>query len=154
MRRPLNGEIVGTLVRFGGAVAAVLIGAWLDIPIMLQLLIVLMVIDIVTGVLVAINDLKLSSRAMRKGLVKKALILCLVGTAAMLENCLEHRFGLPDLVLTEAVCGFFAASEGLSIIENAGNLGVPIPKVLKMALVQLQKGSSEDATTPDEGAEK
>ncbi len=102
---------------------------------MLYALIVLVVLDYVTGIFCAINDKKLSSEVGFKGIAKKIVIFMLVGVANVLDVQILGQVG----VLRTAVIFFYLSNEGISILENASRIGLPIPKKLKDILEQLNK---------------
>lgn len=105
--------------------------------------IALMAIDYVTGVIVAVLDKKLSSEVGFRGLVKKLFILVLIAVGHILD---AYIIGQGAAVMT-AVMLFFAANEGISILENAAALGLPVPKKLREVLDQLKReseGEDED----------
>lgn len=97
--------------------------------------IALMAIDYVTGVIVAVLNKRLSSEVGFRGLVKKLFILVLIAVAHIVD---AQIIGQGAAVMT-AVMLFFAANEGISILENAANLGLPVPKKLQDILEQLRK---------------
>lgn len=97
--------------------------------------IALMAIDYVTGVIVAVLNKRLSSEVGFRGLVKKLFILVLIAVAHIVD---AQIIGQGAAVMT-AVMLFFAANEGISILENAANLGLPVPKKLRDILEQLRK---------------
>ena len=87
----------------------------------------------------------LSSKAAFAGLLKKALILVVVGLAALVDYAISVSAGIDMAAVTGACCLWFVASEGLSILENAAAMGVPIPKILLKALeIVKSKGESEN----------
>lgn len=100
---------------------------------LLYALIVFMVVDYITGVMCAINDKKLSSAVGFKGICRKVLILMLVGIANLLDVTIIGT----GAVLRTAVIFFYLSNEGVSLLENAGHLGLPIPEKLKDILAQL-----------------
>ena len=102
--------------------------------------IALMAIDYVTGVIVAVLDKKLSSEVGFRGLVKKLFILVLIAVGHILD---AHVIGQGAAVMT-AVMLFFAANEGISILENAAALGLPVPKKLRDVLEQLKNKDGDD----------
>lgn len=123
----------------------VTIGLWLGLFIgpvngLLIALIVFVITDYVTGFASAIVRKELSSSVGFKGLARKVLIFLIVGIA----NVLDIYVLGANAVLRTAVILFYMANEGLSIIENAGEIGLPIPKKLKDVLAQLRKKSGED----------
>lgn len=121
------------------------IGLWLGLFIgpvngLLIALIVFVITDYITGIASAIVRKELSSSVGFKGLARKVLIFLIVGIANVLD---VYVLGA-NAVLRTAVILFYMANEGLSIIENAGEIGLPIPKKLKEVLAQLRKKSGED----------
>ena len=95
--------------------------------------------DYVTGVLCAVADRKLSSEVGFRGIAKKALIFLLVGMA----NVLDVQVIGSGCVLRTAVIFFYISNEGVSLVENAAHLGLPVPEKLKDVLAQLH-GRAED----------
>lgn len=135
---PANTEIVwGGITAVGGTILSNFLG-WDQ---SLEVLLVAMVIDYVTGVLAAyINPhMALNSQKGFKGICKKIIIILLVALA----HELDKMTGQP-LVQTMVVW-FFIGNEGLSIIENAAKAGLPIPKKLRETLEQLasEKGAKQ-----------
>ena len=129
---------------FQAVIAA--LGGWLGYFLggcdgLLYALIVFVVLDYITGVLCAIADRKLSSAVGFKGICRKVLIFALVGIANILD---VHVIGTGCVVRTATIF-FYISNEGVSILENAANLGLPIPKKVKEVLKQLHDGAeSED----------
>lgn len=113
-----------------------LFGSW---DLALQVLIVFMVLDYLTGVLHAYLIGQLSSEVGFKGLVKKCMILVVLIIGVMLDRIL----GTGTWVFRTLVCYFYIANEGISLLENISNLGVPIPNKIKNALEQLNKDDEE-----------
>ncbi len=102
-----------------------------------------MAVDYVTGVLVAVLNRNLSSEIGFKGLVKKFLILVLVAMGHIIDT---YVIGSGSALMS-AVMLFFIANEGLSIVENAVALGLPVPKKLREVLEQLRnegEGGNDD----------
>ena len=96
-------------------------------------LIIFMVLDYITGLMCAVIDKKLSSTVGFKGICKKVLILMLVGVANILDI---HVVGQGS-ALRGAVIAFYLSNEGLSLLENAAYIGLPIPDKLREILAQL-----------------
>ena len=92
-----------------------------------------MIVDYITGVMCAIEDRKLSSAVGFRGLCRKVLTFLLVGIAQVLD---VHVLNQPG-VLRTAVIFWAIANNGLSILENAAHLGLPVPDQLKQVLEQL-----------------
>jgi toxin secretion/phage lysis holin len=101
--------------------------------VMLSTLLVFMLIDYLSGVINAIIKKKLNSSIGAKGILKKVLILLLVG----MSNMLGIAIGIETI--RYVVISFYLANEGISIIENASKIGVPIPNKIKEVLEQLHK---------------
>ena len=97
-------------------------------------LIVFCVMDYITGVLAAAVKHELSSSVGFKGIARKITIFILVGTANVIDReLLEHTAWLRDAVLF-----FYLANEGISILENAVVIGIPVPEILKEKLLQFR----------------
>lgn len=96
-------------------------------------LIAFVVVDYITGVMCAVIDKRLSSEIGFKGICKKVLIFILVGLA----NILDSQVIGTGCVLRTAVIFFYISNEGISLLENAAHLGLPIPSKLKDILKQL-----------------
>ena len=103
-------------------------------------LIAFIVIDYITGLMVAIINKTLNSSVGFKGLAKKVFILLLV----LIANILDVHIMGGSGVVRGVVIAFYLANEGISILENAGKLGVPYPEKLREVLEQLKE--SEDKT--------
>jgi len=119
-------------------IAATAIGGWIGYFLggkdgMLIALVVFMALDYITGLMCAIMDKKLSSAVGFKGICKKVLILMLVGVANILD---VHVVGQGS-ALRGAVIAFYLSNEGLSLLENAAYIGLPIPEKLREILEQL-----------------
>ena len=111
-------------------------------------LIIFMVIDYITGLMCAVADRKLSSAVGFKGICKKVLIILLVGVAHIVDL---HVVGTGQALRSAVIC-FYLSNEGVSVLENAGHLGLPIPEKLKDILAQLHNRSDKDNTTnPGDG---
>lgn len=108
----------------------------------LYALIAFVVIDYITGVMCAIVDKKLSSSVGFKGIFRKVLIFVMVGIGHTLD---AQLLGSGDTLRT-AVIFFYCANEGLSLIENASHLGLPIPEKLKKVLSQLHNRAEDSET--------
>ena len=103
-------------------------------------LIVFVVADYATGVMCAIVDKKLSSEAGFKGIFRKVMIFILVGMAHILDT---QVIGAGS-VLRSAVIFFYLSNEGVSLLENAAHLGLPIPEKLKETLEQLHRDGDKE----------
>lgn len=116
------------------ASAAVFGFLWGPFDGLMYALIVFMVMDYISGVLAAIANKELSSYVGFRGIAKKVAILMLVGVGHIID---VHVLG-GQAVCRSAVLGFYIANEGISILENASELGLPLPKKLVNVLKQLK----------------
>lgn len=116
----------------GGAVGAVMGG----FDGFLYALIVFVVVDYLTGVMVAILDKKLSSEVGFHGIFKKVVIFALVAVGHIVDTYVIQN----GSVIRTAVIFFYLSNEGISILENASVLGLPVPQKLKDVLEQLKDG--------------
>ena len=107
---------------------------------LLYALIAFVVIDYITGIMCAVADKKLSSAVGFKGICKKVLIFVLVG----LGHILDTRVIGAGSVLRTAVIFFYLSNEGVSLVENAAHLGLPVPKKLKEVLEQLHDRAEKE----------
>ena len=113
-----------------------LLGAW-DTP--LVILIVLMALDYITGITKGYVNKDLSSNIGLKGIARKGVIFTILIVAVMLDRILNTG----NWIFRTLVCYFYIANEGISIIENASELGVPVPSKLKNALIQLKEDKED-----------
>ena len=121
------------------------IGGWLgwflgECDGLMYALIVFVIADYVTGVMCAVSDKQLSSEVGFKGICRKVLIFVLVGMANILDM---HVIGT-GCVLRTAVLFFYISNEGVSVLENAGHLGLPIPARLLNVLEQLHEDAEQE----------
>lgn len=107
------------------------------IDIALKSLIIIMMIDYITGVASAIYNKKLSSKIGFKGIIKKFSYLCIVALSVVIDNLISQ-----DGVIRTLVIYFFVANDGLSIIENMAQMDIKLPKKLVDSLEQI-KGKGE-----------
>jgi toxin secretion/phage lysis holin len=134
----------GKEAAWGGGIAVLgtlgaLLGGW-DKP--LQLLLVLMVADYLTGILGAAKTKTVNSEIMYWGGIRKVTVLFVVGLAALVDDWVQP--GAP--VFRTAAIFFYVGREGLSVVENLGTLGVPLPGKLREWLEQLneKEGDAND----------
>ena len=134
--------------------AITVVGGWLGyflggIDGLLTALIVFMAIDYVTGLMCAVADKKLSSSIGFKGICKKVLIILLVGVAHIVDL---HVVGTGNALRGAVVC-FYLSNEGVSLLENAAHLGLPIPEKLKTVLQQLHNRDEHTEDNTDDHKE-
>ena len=106
---------------------------------LLLALVLFAVADYITGVMCAVADKKLSSEVGFKGICRKVIIFMLVGVA----HVIDVNVIATGCVLRTAVIFFYLSNEGVSLLENAGHLGLPIPEKLKVVLEQLHDRSEK-----------
>ena len=130
------------------AIAAV--GGWLGYFLggmdgLLTALLIFMAVDYVTGLMCAVADKQRSSSVGFQGICQKVLIIMLVGVAHIVDL---HVVGTGNALRGAVVC-FYLSNEGVSLLENAAHLGLPIPEKMKSILAQLH--NRIDDTTTDQG---
>ena len=121
------------------------VGGWLGYFLggcdgLLYALLAFVVLDYITGVMCAVSDKKLSSAVGFKGICRKVLIFSLVGIGYLLDTQVFGETGM----LRTAIIFFYLSNEGLSLVENAAYLGLPIPEKLKKVLEQLHDRSEKE----------
>ena len=121
------------------------VGGWLGYFLggcdgLLIALAVFVVADYITGVMCAVSDKKLSSEVGFEGICRKIIIFLLVGIAHILDVTMIAT----GSVLRTAVIFFYLSNEGVSLLENAAHLGLPIPDKLKDVLEQLHDRAEKD----------
>ena len=107
---------------------------------LLYALLAFVIIDYITGIMCAIVDKKLSSAVGFRGIFKKVLIFAMIGIGHILDIYVIQT----GAVLRTAVIFFYIANEGLSLVENAAHLGLPIPETLKSVLEQLHDRAEKE----------
>lgn len=110
-----------------------LLGGW---DILVISLLIMMMLDYISGILKGIYKKELSSKTGLKGILKKIMILMIVCLSVLCE-----KIGVP--AIREITIVFFAVNEGLSILENAAEMGLPIPEAVKDALLQLRESNEK-----------
>ena len=113
----------------GGAIVSFLGG----LDGLITTLIALMALDYVTGVLKSIYNKKLSSEIGIKGIIRKVLMLIVIGVTWLIQN----NLGIP--AIREMVIMFFIANESISLLENIAQMGIKIPNKLTSILLQLRE---------------
>ncbi len=122
-----------------------MLGGWLGYFLggcdgLLFALVVFVVMDYITGIMCAVADQNLSSEVGFKGICRKVLIFMMVGIA----NVLDMQIIGTGSVLRTAVIFFYLSNEGVSLLENATHLGLPVPMKLKKVLEQIHDRSEDD----------
>jgi len=128
-----------------------IVGGWIGyfvggIDGLMTALLVFMILDYATGIMCAIADKQLSSSIGFRGIFKKILIVMLVGVAHIVDLYVVKSGN----ALRSAVVCFYLSNEGVSLLENASHLGLPVPDKLKNILAQLHNREAEDKQGKDE----
>ena len=142
------------ITEFFAAIGGAILSFFTGMPPIIWVLVAVMTLDYVTGLLCGFLGKSpktetggLSSKTAFEGLLKKVLILIVVGLAALVDHAVTVSAGIEMAAVTGACSLWFVASEGLSIIENAAAMGVPIPQILLKALeIVRSKGQAEPET--------
>ena len=136
-------KIIKTICAVGGAIAG-MFGQW---PEMLTILVVAMTLDYISGVIVAASGKShktesggLSSKVGFVGLAKKGFIMLIV----LLATLLDHAIGDSAMLFQGAAACYYIANEGLSILENAVLMDLPVPGVIKRALEELKEKNDQE----------
>ena len=121
------------------------VGGWLGYFLggcdgLLYALLVFVILDYLTGLMCAIVDKKLSSEIGFRGIFKKVMIFVMVGIGQVLDVQCLGSVG----ILRTAVIFFYLSNEGVSLVENAAHLGLPIPEKLKAVLEQLHDRAEKE----------
>ena len=119
---------IGTFLTF-------IFGDW---DVALQCLVIAIAIDYISGIIKAFINKDLSSKIGLKGLLKKVGVLLIVALATLIDRITGESGAVRTLVIY-----YFVANEGLSVVENLGEAGLPIPDVIKKALKSLKSQSKE-----------
>jgi toxin secretion/phage lysis holin len=127
--------IIKWMVAVGGSLSSYLFGGW---SALLDILLFFVVIDYITGIIAAGIHGELKSTVGLIGITKKIFIFIMVAVAYKIDTILGDVHFLRDTVIF-----FYLANELISIIENGGRLGVPIPPVMRKA-VEILRGKGED----------
>ena len=134
--RSVWNAIQAVFTTFGGVLGWLLGGA----DGFLYALIAFVVLDYITGVICAVEHHELSSKAGFKGIAKKVVIFCIVGVANILDVYVLGE----NAILRTAVIFFYISNEGISILENAAELGLPFPEKIKEVLKQLHNRTEKE----------
>ena len=128
-------DIVKYVAAIGGSIVTYLFGGW---SALIQILVAFVVIDYVTGVLAAGVNGKLNSGIGMRGIAKKVFIFVIVACGHLVDGAV----GTSNIVM-DAVIYFYIANELISILENAGEIGLPVPDILQKSINTL-KDKGED----------
>ena len=133
-------------------IAFTALGGWLGYFLggldgLLIALIAFSALDYLTGVMCAIVDKRLSSSVGFRGICRKAIIFMLVGVGHIIDT---HVVGTGAAVRTAVIC-FYLSNEGVSLLENAAYLGLPVPEKLKSILEQLHSRGEKEKDNDNDG---
>lgn len=135
---------------FAAAVGAV-VSFFTGLPVIMWVLLGVMTLDFVTGVMTGAMGVsnktdggRLSSRAAFEGLLRKVMVLLVVLLAVLLDLAVQTGAGVSFSAVTGATCLWFIASEGMSILENAAEMGLPVPDVLMRALEMMRQTEADE----------
>ncbi|WP_334075233.1 MULTISPECIES: phage holin family protein [Paenibacillus] len=131
-----------------GAMMGYMVGGW---TLLLQVLLVFVIADWITGWIAAWMNGELRSRIGHEGIIRKVTIFILVAIANLIDGILGEGNYIRD-----AVIFFYLATELLSIIENVGRMGIPMPEVLRSAvkIFQSKSGENSEEGTKDHAGKK
>ncbi|QYR20791.1 phage holin family protein [Paenibacillus sp. sptzw28] len=135
---------IGSIAASAGLFITDWLGGWDKA---LQVLLVLMLFDYITGVLGAIKNKKVNSDIMFWGGIRKVTVLFVVGLASLLDEWVQP--GAP--VFRTAAIYFYGGREGLSVVENLGVIGVPLPGRMREWLEQLSEKGGAGPQKGDDG---
>jgi len=139
-------QILKASAGFIGAGLSYLYGGW---GALITALLTMVVLDYITGIIAATTEGKLSSKVGRIGIARKAFIFIVVAMAHIVDVVLDNGVNL----VRDGVIFFYLANEAISVLENGGRIGVPIPPVIKQAIEALrgqggqQKAGGKDANS-------
>lgn len=128
-------KIIKTLFSFLSTSLIYLLGGW---DVALQSLLIVIILDYLTGIGKSYVSKKLNSNKGLKGIVKKLCMLCMVAVA-----CIVDRVAGETGLIRTLVIYYLVANEGLSIIENLSEMNILVPKILKDKLEQLRDGENK-----------
>ena len=131
-------SIANTFKNFMSVVLTTCIYLLGGIDIALKSLLIIICIDYLTGVLSAIYNKKLNSKIGFKGILKKFSYFCIIALSVIIDEVLGQTGVIRSLVIY-----FFVANDGISILENVGEMGIPLPQKLTEVLEQLKNKSNK-----------
>ena len=124
-------KIFQSVVAVSGVITSFLFGGW---PLLLNIFLTFVVIDYITGLIASGIQGQLNSKVGWKGIARKVVMFLIISVAHMIDVLLETQ----NNMIRNAVIFFYLANELLSIIENAGRIGIPIPRILLNAVEALK----------------
>lgn len=140
----MKDTLMTTLTAIGTAITTTLLGGW---DRALEILLIFIALDYITGLGAAMKTKTLKSSIGFEGLMKKATIFLMVILAAQLDRITGNTAG----VFRTATAFFFISNEGLSILENVGEMGVKLPTFIAGALTKLRDDNDKTGSNNDIG---
>ena len=137
------GSLIGLLAWFFGGLDG-----------LMKILLAFCVIDYFSGTCVAWYKNILSSSIGFRGIIKKCIMLTFVGIAHLLDIYIVKDFLGGSGIIRPVVCLFYISNEGISIIENADRIGIPIPDILRKKLLIMKENHQENKTDAEKSEEK
>lgn len=128
-------EFIKIIFSVIASIFTLIFGGW---DLLAQILVILMIVDYITGVVRSAKQGGLSSEVGFKGILKKVLMLAIVAVGVLIDRGLNVDGAIRTMVLW-----YYIANEALSILENVGEMGVPIPKKLQQMIQNLEKKNDE-----------
>lgn len=125
--------IIRLLIGVGGGAISFLFGGWSPL---LGILFALVVIDYISGVIASGTEGRISSKVGKRGIGRKILIFAMVSVAHLMDQVTGHHF------LRDGVIFFYMANEIISITENVGRAGLPVPDKIAQA-IEVLKGKEK-----------
>ncbi|EPY04155.1 toxin secretion/phage lysis holin [Paenibacillus alvei TS-15] len=129
-----------------GGTFSFVFGGW---PALVQVLLTMVILDYVTGMLASAVEGKLLSRVGLIGIARKVFIFFIIALAHQIDIAFDSKEMIRD-----ATTYFYMANEVLSIVENGGRLGVPVPNVIKKAIFVLKDKSGNEEGIPKKESKK
>ncbi|MGL4617092.1 MAG: phage holin family protein [Mycoplasmoidaceae bacterium] len=133
----INEKFFNSFIATTGTVITFLLG---DFDLVLIILICFMILDYITGLLRAYINKEISSNIGLKGITRKGLIFIIIIIAVLLDRLINDS----NFIFRTLVSYFYISNEAISILENSGALGLPIPEKIKEALAQLKEGQKNE----------
>lgn len=140
-----------TMYKVLAAAVGAVISFFTGLPAIMWVLVGVMTLDFATGLMTGAMGVsnktdggRLSSRAAFEGLMRKVMVLLVVLLAVLLDLAVQTGAGVSFSAVTGASCLWFIASEGVSVLENAAEMGLPIPDVLMRALEIMKQGDTAE----------
>lgn len=128
-------KVVDVIISELATVFIYLLGGW---DVALICLVIAIILDYISGLIKAYTNKQLSSKIGFKGILKKVGILLIVMLSVLVDRVTGNTGAIRTLVIY-----YFVANEGLSILENLGQAGIPIPKGIKKALKILKDQNND-----------